>query len=217
MIVYVESNFVLELALHQEQSSHALALLEMAEIGQIDLRIPAYSLLEPYEAIIRRNNTRKDLSKKMEHEFSQILRNSRYQGQKQATDNVLTLFAQSIQESFTELRGTIERVERSSTIIPLCGKLIQNSLSLQDDRSLSPQDAVVYASVFDDVEREQASCSDFLGRFITRNKKDFRSPDIRSDLLAKNCSLFFDFAAGAAYAASQQITNNEPSLPAHQI
>ena len=55
MNVYVESNFVLELALLQEQHASCEALLRLCEEGGIQLVIPAYSLAEPYETLTRRH------------------------------------------------------------------------------------------------------------------------------------------------------------------
>ena len=49
MNVYVESNFVLELAFLQEQCSSCEKILSLCEARRIQLLIPAYSLAEPYE------------------------------------------------------------------------------------------------------------------------------------------------------------------------
>ncbi len=43
MRVYVETNFVLELALQQEQHAACEAILQLAEARQIALVLPAYS------------------------------------------------------------------------------------------------------------------------------------------------------------------------------
>ena len=48
MTVYVESNFVLEQALQQEQSESCDSLVRLAEAGDISLVIPAFSLAEPH-------------------------------------------------------------------------------------------------------------------------------------------------------------------------
>ncbi len=58
MDVYVESNFVLELALLQEQYKSCQELLDLAESKKIRLIVPAFSLAEPYETLIRNNKKR---------------------------------------------------------------------------------------------------------------------------------------------------------------
>ena len=58
MNVYVESNFVLELALLQEQHASCEDILRLCEAGRMQLVIPAYSLAEPYETLVRRHKQR---------------------------------------------------------------------------------------------------------------------------------------------------------------
>jgi hypothetical protein len=57
--ISVESNFVLELALLQEQHASCEDILRLSEAGNAQLIIPAYSLVEPYETPIRRHRQRK--------------------------------------------------------------------------------------------------------------------------------------------------------------
>jgi hypothetical protein len=47
--VYVETNFVLELVLAQEQQASCEEILALSEEGSLRLVIPSYSLVEPYE------------------------------------------------------------------------------------------------------------------------------------------------------------------------
>lgn len=54
MNVYVESNFVLELALLQEQHVACEEILLLCERGTLRLVMPAYCLMEPYETLGRR-------------------------------------------------------------------------------------------------------------------------------------------------------------------
>ena len=56
MIVYVESNFVLELAFRQEDCESSDNILQLAEAGKIELMLPAYFLGEPYERLVRRDS-----------------------------------------------------------------------------------------------------------------------------------------------------------------
>ena len=65
MTVYVESNFVLELALEQEECDSCNAIVELANRGLVVLAVPAFSLAEPHVAIAgkekARNQLRRDL------------------------------------------------------------------------------------------------------------------------------------------------------------
>lgn len=62
MIVYVESNFVLEIALEQREASSAEAILGLAENGEIELAIPAVALAEPFSKLGYRNVDRKTVA-----------------------------------------------------------------------------------------------------------------------------------------------------------
>ena len=69
MIVLAESNFVLELALRQEQFEHAQRILGLAEEKHLRLVVPACSLTEPYQTLIRRRRERKEFSRKLQDEL----------------------------------------------------------------------------------------------------------------------------------------------------
>ena len=62
MNVYVESNFMLEQALEQEQCENCKELIGIASAGSIRLVVPAFSLAEPHIALMRRGNERSRLS-----------------------------------------------------------------------------------------------------------------------------------------------------------
>lgn len=51
MIVYVESNFILELVLAQEESISAERILQLVERDAIRLLFPSFSLMEPFWTI----------------------------------------------------------------------------------------------------------------------------------------------------------------------
>jgi hypothetical protein len=51
LIVYVESNYVLELSLEQQEYDQASRILEMAERQSINLSLPDFALAEPYSRV----------------------------------------------------------------------------------------------------------------------------------------------------------------------
>ncbi len=60
MIVYVESNFVLELAFLQEEHESCDELITLAESHSIKLVVPAFSIVEPYDVLVRRSRQRQN-------------------------------------------------------------------------------------------------------------------------------------------------------------
>lgn len=70
MNVYAETNFVLEMALKQEYYYDCQKIMELCQDGKINLIIPAYSIVEPYETLIRRHRNRKKLKSTLDLELS---------------------------------------------------------------------------------------------------------------------------------------------------
>ncbi len=59
MRVYVETNFILEMAFRQSENEFCERIIEFAENGQITLAIPSLSIGESYETLYRREKERK--------------------------------------------------------------------------------------------------------------------------------------------------------------
>lgn len=78
MNVYVESNFVLEQALEQEQCESCEELIRIATAGDIHLVIPAFSLAEPHIALMRKQNKRRALSSELQKHLSELGRSRSY-------------------------------------------------------------------------------------------------------------------------------------------
>ena len=78
MIVYVESNFVLELAFLQEEHHSASMILEHAVSRRIHLRMLAYCGGEPYERMVRRAKDRKTLQDRLAQEIRELSRSQPY-------------------------------------------------------------------------------------------------------------------------------------------
>jgi hypothetical protein len=78
MIVYVESNFVLELAFLREEHEACLELLVLAESGNLQLVIPTFSVGEPYEAWVRRSRQRNELQNRLSSEIKELSRSAPY-------------------------------------------------------------------------------------------------------------------------------------------
>ena len=69
MIVYIESNFVLELAYLRGEHECCTELLLLSEAGDIALALPAFSIGEPYEAWVRRSKKRERLHRELDEDF----------------------------------------------------------------------------------------------------------------------------------------------------
>jgi len=69
MRLYVETNFVLELAFLREEHDACEELLALSEEGKIELFLPVFSVGETYEAWARRSRQRAELHSRLRAEI----------------------------------------------------------------------------------------------------------------------------------------------------
>ena len=200
MIVYVESNFVLELAFLQEEHESCSSFLSLSESGDIRLVLPAFSIGEPYETLERRAKQRRELHSQLRGTIRELSRSSPYQESAHEFRDITGLLLRSGEEEKHRINETLERILQTVEVIPIDLRTIRAAITLQKSRSLSPQDALVYASILDHLKKEEA---DSFGCFITKDSTDFANPDIENDLAAHNCKLLTKFVDGLGYIRSR--------------
>ncbi len=198
MIVYVESNFVLELAFLQEEHKSCEKLLSLSESEDIHLVLPAFSIGEPYETWVRRSKQRKDLSGQLTTAIDELSRSIPYQESSQEFQELTNLLLSSVEDEKNRLDETLERILQTVDVIPIGSSTIRKAITFQKSRDLEPQDSIVYASILEHL----AKASRGLRCFITRDK-DFENPDIENDLANYDCLRLPDFTDGLGYIRSQ--------------
>ena len=200
MIVYVESNFVLELAYLQEEYENCLALLSLAESQDIHLVLPAFSIGEPYEAWVRRSKHRRELRDQLDKAVRELSRSRPYQGSSDEFQELTKVLLKSGEEEKRRLDEHLERILRIADVIPIGLSTIRAAITHQKTGKLSsPQDAIVYASILEHL----ASTSEGFCCFVTKNSKDFVNPDIENELAAHACQLLTRFTDGLGYVQSR--------------
>lgn len=202
MIVLAETNFVLELVFSRDKFVSCRDLIGMAERKEISLLMPAYCLVEPYEAIIRRQRSRAKLYGMVSHEIKEIMRSSQFEGPALQLAQFAGLLMQVGEVEQEELRETISELLRVASIVELNAEILQHALALQRDLALSPQDSIVFASVLSSLSKLRGPAC-----FVSRNRKDFASLGIVEALEPFDCKLLFDFEDALHYV------RNRPSTP----
>jgi predicted nucleic acid-binding protein len=197
--VFAETNFVLEVALEQQESTSCARLLHLAETRMVRLLLPAYSLVEPHEALTRRHLDREALRSRISSELTQLARSTPLAERAAASQEVLTLLVDSIEYETTRIEEVKRRMWAAADILPLDIAVLQSAADCRNRFDLSPQDAVVYASVRAYLVNDHGSPS----CFVTRNPGDFDEPDLRRDLAALNCKFFSTFASAVQYVESR--------------
>lgn len=204
MNVFVETNFVIEVALEQQEASACITLLELAESGTIRLFIPAYSLIEPHETLGRRHLERAALRSRVTSELAQLARSTPLADRVAASQEIVNLLADSAEYETRRIEEVKARLCTAAEVLPVTLEVVRNAATYQNTLDLSPQDAVVYASIraYLEIDHAATSC------FISRNPRDFADPAVRADLATVKCRYFASFEA-----ASQFIRHNLPHEP----
>ncbi len=199
MNVYIETNFVLELALLQEQYASCQEILSVCEAGKANLVLPAFCIAEPYETLVRRAKHRSNLARNLATEMGQLLRSQPYQAEMNTLQDVTNILIRSGEEEKQRLKKTFDRSLKIAEVIPLQRDILMSAFTYQTSLDLSPSDSIVYASVIYHLNTTTPARSCFLNR----NSKDFDDPDIVDRLDSYNCKMLPRFDNGYNYIQSQ--------------
>ncbi len=199
MNVYVETNFVLELAFEQEQCSSCEKILQLCEAENAKLIIPAYSLAEPHEKLIRQARGRKELQQSLDAELRQLLRTTSYTNRIKSIQDIASLMIQSNEEERHRFIQYRDRLLKIGEIIALNANILSEAASYETTCDLTLQDALVYASIIMHLQQNLPAQACFLNR----NSKDFDTPDIIDELRQLKCRMIPRFDNGYSFIQSQ--------------
>lgn len=194
MIVYVESNFVLELALEQEQHAACRSILALGESGAVSLVIPAFSIAEPYQTQFRRFSDRKELHRRLSDELGLLGRTQSYQaniaGMRVLSDLLLTSQA----DESRRLRSAVDSILAVAEVIPLDLNVIRHASA--PPYGLGVFDGLVFASVAAHIEEASGEKC-----FVSRDKH-FDDPQLKAFLASHSCRTFSNFADAGGFLVS---------------
>jgi len=195
MNVYVESNFVLEQALEQEQCESCEQLSGMASAGSIQLVIPAFSLAEPHGTLLRTKNARSRLRDELLPHLRELARSRAHRELSANLHGLADLLAGSAERERRGLQRTIEGMLKVAQVIPLDAGVLDMANNMEPRFGLSPQDSIVLASIVSHLglTKPAESC------FLNRNTKDFDYPNVREMLDEFGCKFFGRFDEGLHY------------------
>ncbi|MCH7745935.1 MAG: PIN domain-containing protein [Chloroflexi bacterium] len=193
--MYVESNFVLELAFLQEEYESCQDVLLLAESGEVDLVIPVFSVAEPYEAWFRRAKHRDELHDLLAAEIRELSRSKPYSNLLQESNDITALLTSSGIEEKQRLDEVLSQILEVAEVITIRASTMKPAIEYQQSLKLSPQDSIVYASVLDHLSAIGSGPKCFLNR----NSRDFNDPDIQDELARYECRLIPRFEQGLGF------------------
>ena len=93
------------------------------------------------------------------------------------------------------LESTLRELLSLARTVELTKEVFEEALEFGSRFGLSPQDAVIYASVLSDLRKRPATPSRSI--FVSRNYKDFEDPDIQRQLNRFKCRYVSSYAEAA--------------------
>jgi predicted nucleic acid-binding protein len=200
MIVYVESNFILELVLAQEESTSAEQILDLAERNCIKLVVPSFSMMEPFWTLQGRGKQRKSIQQSLNKELQQLQR-SVYNQELVSVLQPLTKTIIDVEiKEMDMLEKVLSRLLQVGETIDITARIFDRSIRHQEELGLSPQDAIIYASIITNVKQRSVEEEKV---FMSRNWKDFDQEEIVEELQGFKCKFFSNFHNAMGYIQSK--------------
>lgn len=196
MIVYVETNYVLQLALRQEEASASDAILDRARRDLVKLVFPAFTLSEPYSTLSYRAVERRTIYNSLRQQLALLSRSEPHQQTASVLQQLLSMWTSLEAREIDLLHTAIVELVTIARAIQTEKEDIQQSAHYRDLYGLSPQDAIILSAIIRDLQTQdpnEAKC------FISTNVKDFGDPGIRSELKSFNCRYISKLVDGLAF------------------
>jgi len=196
MIVYVETNYVIEMALEQEQFCAARQILQLARDGKIVLTFPSFALVEPFWTLANWEAKRNRLNEQLQSlnvEIKQLQRSGLHSALLEVN------FAKIAKKERHSLQNVVKDLLSFGRPIQLGGPEFEQALRMQTTLGLEIMDAIIYSTLVSDLRRQDVSLPKC---FISRDKEAFKARKIREDLRTFGCTYIPDFNNGLKFIES---------------
>lgn len=189
MNVYVESGFIMTLALRQDDHQAARQIVQLAQANQIILKIPAFSFSEPLATVQYRANNRNRLVEELRKETRELGRTQSHQVMARELDQYIIQMTRIVQLHLDAIEAVVLELSRTATLLQLDPTVLARAASYKQTADLRLQDAIVLASILLDREHHQAQDP---ALFISQDK-DFQVPPVQDLLRLAGCRHIPDF------------------------
>ncbi len=196
MEVVVESNFILELAFAQQEVSFCEKILRAAAAGEITLALPVYCLTEVFQTLGSRRQQRIATERIIRQEIQQHLRETGVMAEdmRQLGNLLQGLLVTRTETQTARLFAVTQQLAQVARLLPLTNEVLLAAQRAQQRHSLTPQDALVLASLLED-----NAAVDAEKLFVSRNESDFSKPELLAELREQNCGYLGSFRAAVGW------------------
>ena len=197
MIVYVESNFLQEIALQQREFPFAASILMLAEQGKIRLVFPDIALCEPFTTIMYRNRDRKRILNDLSAALQQLRRSKYHERVVERASPVISVLTQAESLEMASLDDVMSKLLNVGLQMHIDIKCFKQALLYRESYNLSAQDSLVYAVLIADL---QERLPEERKSFLSLDRKAFADiSGMKAELVTYNCRYIGSFQQGLDY------------------
>ncbi|HKW21493.1 MAG TPA: hypothetical protein VJO13_08975 [Ktedonobacterales bacterium] len=186
MMVYVESNFLLEMVFEQPDSAAAEAILTHAESSSIELAMPTMALVEPFATLRYRNSERREVLDSWSHTMNRLKPNRLHDlGLVVAKDRLDSSLvdaygdaADIVRRRSSRLDEVVDRVISVTTVLSVGASEFRRAIDYRQF-GLDVVDSLIYVTVITHLEQTSAGTASC---FVSRDKKGFANQRISAEL-----------------------------------
>ena len=202
MNVYIDSNFVLELALKQQQAAAANQIMYWGDSGKISIVCPALVLTEPLSKMNYQRVERGRLALSLKQYSLQLARSGEHFTAVDKIEEVLHYFDALDGKESDETQRICRRLIERSRVLPLDVETMDLAHGIVRNYGTELTDALVLAAIFADLGRLRQAGRLSQSFFISRDTGFQKAKnELKEDLCTFIAS--FDNAAKAIQATLQ--------------
>jgi predicted nucleic acid-binding protein len=198
VIVYAETNFLLELAYLQERCESCGEILALCQASRISLIVPAFSISEARRVWDTRLSERNVFEQRLIRLIRELARSQPFKTVPESSKDLLAALTASGEDARDRLEQVISTIARFGSIQPLAGQDLAGAIVLEKKFSLSPSDAIVLASIM----AHLGSAAPGPKCFVSQDAKGFANPGIHDELAGFECKVLVNFADAAGYVGN---------------
>jgi predicted nucleic acid-binding protein len=203
VIVYVETNFLLELAYLQEGAESCAEILQLAQANSIALVLPAFCVAEARGTSRRRESKRLEFHQAFKVHLREIARSAPYRALNDHFDEISEALLSGGEDVRQRLEAPVSVAADVGEVISMTARVINLAYAIEIIYSLKPDDALVLASVQSHAEQHGGpKC------FVTQDT-DFSNSVVVRDLTAMGCKVIVNFKDALAYVKNALRKNPE--------
>ena len=198
MVVYVETNFILEMGYRQAENEFCETIIELAENGIITLAIPSFSVGESYETSYRRKKERESFAEDLGRRRSQLSYSADRDLLARRIQTLIEALSESIDRDSLRLNQVLSRLIGVAEFISLGASSLTLAQEYQRAIEMDPPDSLVLGSIVSHLSEVNPDVCCFLNK----NVKDFDAPSVRDELRPYDCRIIGSFEQGLNYISS---------------